>query len=93
MGPAHDSSAAPCFFLDTLPPEIRVHIYGYLILSEHRLVPYSNRHAASARTPPRTEALGASKRLDLSIFQLNKQIYAEGPSNEYKHRLRHLHVM
>jgi hypothetical protein len=75
-----DASTEPCLFLDALPPEIRIHIYGYLVLSEHRLIPYNDRKLPQGREKPE-EALQPEPKgrqpLDLSVLLLNKQIYAE----------------
>jgi hypothetical protein len=77
---AVDTLPQPCFFLDKLPPELRVRIYEYLILSDCRLIPYADHGASKGHDPPsstRNHDARTLQKLSLSLFLLNKQIYAE----------------
>lgn len=77
---ATDVLTQPCFFLDRLPPELRVRVYEYLILSDFRLIPYVDHGVSKGFDPPSSTSkhdARALPKLNLSLFLLNKQIYAE----------------
>ena len=75
-----EASAGPCLFLDALPPEIRIQIYGHLVISQHRLIPYKDRklpHGHQKTGEARNPEPKGLQLLDLTVLLLNRQIYAE----------------
>ncbi|KAK3691912.1 hypothetical protein LTR37_018343 [Vermiconidia calcicola] len=80
----------PCFFLDKLPPELRLRVYEYLLLYSRRLVPYGAQKAQTTLLPTsrwQREAPPSVKyaQIDITVFCLNKQIYDEAASLFYGH--------
>ena len=73
----------PCLFLDKLPPELRVRIYEYLLVSSKRLVPKRPEKTRNSVVPTvlfRRSVAHQAKgpyAVDITTFLLSKQIYEE----------------
>ena len=75
-------ASQPCFFLEKLPPELRVRVYDYLLVFPQRLVPHvsqkSTKTASALSSRRRRDDLAtAHPAVDITVFILNKQIYEE----------------
>ncbi|KAK3717989.1 hypothetical protein LTR37_005415 [Vermiconidia calcicola] len=80
----------PCFFLEKLPPELRLRVYEYLLLYPRRLVPYVAQKSQTTILPTsrwqrETSSSVEYAQVDITAFCLNRQIYEESANLFYGH--------